>query len=91
MTLTFEKLKEALFASSVLVYPNYKKPFIVSTDTSSRAVGAVLLQLDDEGREHLIQYASRSLNEAEKNYSAFERQALGVVFALRKFRRYRFC
>ena len=72
----------------MLVYPNYGKPFIESTDASSKAVGAVLSQLDDNGREHPIHYASRNLNEAEKNYSAFEREALGIVFALKKFRHY---
>ena len=88
MQMAFEELKESLTKPPVLVYPNYGKPFIVSTDASSKAVGAVLSQLDDNGREHPIHYASRNLNEAEKNYSAFEREALGIVFALKKFRHY---
>ena len=70
MTLAVEKLKETLCTSFVLVYPNYNKTFIVSIDASSRTIGAVLSQLDGNGREDPIQYASRNLNEAEKIYSA---------------------
>ena len=88
MQAAFERLKDALTTAPVLVYPDYSKQFIVSTDASSIAVGAVLSQKDDNGREHPIHYASRSLNSAEKNYSAFERETLGVVFALKKFRHY---
>ena len=91
MILAFEKLKESLCTSSVLVYSNYKNPFIVSTDSSSIAVGAVLSQLDYDGCEHAIQYATRNVNEAEKNYSAFVREALGIVFALKNFRHYLLC
>ena len=91
MQKSFGTLKEALCTAPVLVYPDYDKPFIVSTDASSRAVGAVLSQLDDEKREHPIHYASRTLNDAEKNYSAYEREALGIIFALKKFRHYLLC
>ena len=55
MTLAYGKLKETLCASHVLLYPTYKKPFIVSTDASSRAVFAVLSQLDDDSRKRPIQ------------------------------------
>lgn len=88
MTWSFEELKESLCTPSVLVHPNYDKPFIVSTDVSSKAAGAVISQLDDDSREYPIDYASRNLNDAEKNYSAFEREALGIVFALKKFCHY---
>lgn len=61
---------------------------MVSTDASSIAVGAVLSQKDKNGRKYRIHYASRNLNSAEKNYSAFEREALGVLLALKKFHHY---
>ena len=81
----FLRLKEALTTAPVLAFPDFDLPFIVDTDASSRAVGAVLAQ-KQEGRIHPIQYASLSLNSAEKNYSACEREAVAVFFALRKFR-----
>ena len=87
----FQELKEALCVAPVLTYPDYEKPFVVSTDASSKALGAVLSQLDDNKQEHPIHYASRTLNDAEKNYSTFEREALAIVFALKKFRHYLLC
>ena len=91
MTLAFEKLKETLCTSSVVVYSNYNKPLTVSIDASSRAVGAVLSPLDENGREHPIQHARRNMNEAEKNHSAFEREALGIVLPSKKLRHYLLC
>ena len=91
MTQAFDELREAFCTSPVLEYPNYENSFIVSIEASSRAVGAVLPQLDDNGRVSTIQYASINLNEAEKNYSAFEHEALGILFALKKFRHYLLC
>ena len=91
MQKSFETLKQALTTAPVLAYPDFSKPFLVATDASSPAVGAVLSQLDENRREHPIYYASRSLNEAEKNYSTYEREGLAIVFALKKFRHYLLC
>lgn len=91
MDKAFESLKTALTTAPVLIYPDYEKPFIVATDTSNTAVGAVGSQLDEDGRENPIQYASRTSINVEKNYSAFEREASGVVLALKRFRYYLLC
>ncbi len=88
MQAAFEELKVNLTSDSALAYPDYEKPFVVCTDASSKAVGAVLSQVDEDGRDYPIHYASRALSSAESNYSAFERKALDVAFALKKFRHY---
>ncbi len=88
MQTAFQELKVKLTSAPVLAYPDYEKLFVVSTDASSKAIYAVLCQADENGRDHSIHYASRPLSSAESNYSAFERQALGVVFELKKFRHY---
>ena len=44
----------------------------------------------DDGQEHPVAYASRTLTPAEKNYSQLEKEALGVVFAVKKFHNYLF-
>ena len=75
----------------MLAYPDFTKPFLVATDASSAAVGAVLQQFDEDGREHPMYYASRSLNEAEKNYSKYERDGIAIAFTLKKFRNYFLC
>ena len=84
----FEELRVKLTSASVLSYPGSTKPFVVCTDAFSRAVGAVQSQADENGRDHPIHYASRALSAAESIYSAFDRKALSVIFALKKFRHY---
>ena len=83
----FEKLKESLTSETVLRYPNFKKPFILATDASAVALGAVLSQMVG-GMERPVAYASRQLNKAEQNYSTVERELLAVVWATSYFRCY---
>ena len=84
----FETLKKCLSTTPVLKQVDDTKPFILKTDASNYALGAVLLQGDDKTSEHPIEYASRLLTDAERNYSTTEREALAVVWALGKFRGY---
>ena len=84
----FENLRKKLCEPPVLMFPNFEKEFFVDTDVSDIALGAFLSQKDEDGRLHPCQFASRVLNPAEKNYSVCEREALAVVFALKKFRAY---
>ena len=58
--------------------------FVLRTDASMVGVGAVLLQ-EEEGRLFPVCYASRKLLDREKNYSAMERECLGIVWGVRKF------
>ncbi|GFX77408.1 retrovirus-related Pol polyprotein from transposon 297 [Trichonephila clavipes] len=70
------------------ITPKGIEPFIIRTDASSYALGAVLLQGESPTDEQPVEYASRLLSSAEKNYSTTEREALAVVWALNKFRGY---
>ncbi len=76
MQTALEQLKVKLTLAPVLAYPDYEKKFVRCTDSSSKAVGAVLFQADEDSRDHPINYASRALLSAESNYSAFERGEL---------------
>ena len=67
----------------VLAYPNFTKPFTITTDASNLAIGAVLSQ-----EQHLISIYSRSLNSAEQSYPAIEKELLAIVEACRQFRPY---
>lgn len=83
----FDELKKRLSSAPILIQPDYSKPFVLRTDASNYAIGAVLLQ--GEGKdERPIEYASRLLIPAERNYSTTEREALAVVWAVDRFRGY---
>ncbi|GFX67236.1 retrovirus-related Pol polyprotein from transposon 412 [Trichonephila clavipes] len=81
----FQTLKNCLTTPPVLKQTDGTQPYIIRTDASNYALGAVLLQ-GERSDEHPIEYASRLLTPAERNYSTTEREALVVVWALKKFR-----
>ena len=66
--MAFRKLKEALTSAPVLVYPKFgpEHEFVLETDASYEGLGAVLSQLQNDGKMHPIAYASRSLDPHEK-------------------------
>ena len=84
------KLKKKLTEAPILQYPNFEKQFIIFTDASKKGLGAVLSQLDDEKRERVIIYDSRSLIPAEKNYATTDLECLAVIWAVQKFHKYLF-
>ena len=84
----FEKLKNALTSGPVLKAPEVDKPFIVQTDACDLGIGAVLSQLDEDGEERPVAYASRKLLPRETRYSTIEKECLAIVWALKQFRIY---
>ena len=84
----FLTLKKKLLSAPVLVPPNWADPFHVYVDASLIALGCVLSQKDSRNIDHPIYFASRQLIAAEKNYTTSEREALGMIFAVQKFRHY---
>src|SRR5215213_10528082 len=84
----FDFLKQRLMEAPILQYPNFTKPFQIYTDASGTGFGAVLSQLNDEKKECVIAYASRSLNKAECNYGITDQECLAIVWAVRHFEQY---
>ena len=68
----FNTLKERLCNQPILILPDLSKPFILATDASNEAIGAVLSQIQEDD-ELPVSYLSRTLNKAEKNYSTTEK------------------
>ncbi|KAL6332453.1 hypothetical protein AAG906_008063 [Vitis piasezkii] len=83
----FDQLKQFLTTAPIVRAPNWQLPFEVMCDASDFAIGAVLGQRED-GKPYVIYYASKTLNEAQRNYTTIEKELLAVVFALDKFRAY---
>ena len=84
----FEDLKSRLMSASVLAYPNFDKDFVLETDASYVGLGAVLSQLQKNGKLHFLSYASRALSPAEKNYPVTELKTLAMVWAISHYRAY---
>ena len=80
----FLKSKEMLLNSDVLVHFNPDLPITVSADSSSYGIGAVLCHVIN-GQERPVSFISRSLSDVERRYSQLEREALALVYALKKF------
>ncbi|KAL1193559.1 putative mitochondrial protein [Cardamine amara subsp. amara] len=83
----FQKIKSALVSAPIMQPPDWDFPFKVMCDASNFAVEAVLRQRKDK-KLHAIYYASRTLDDAQKNYATTEKELLDVVFAFEKFRPY---
>ena len=87
-TKAFYKLKKRLSTALVLIPPDWNKPFEVHVDASNFAIGSVLSQKNDEGHDRPIYFSSRQLSAAEKNYLVTEREGLGLVSFVQKYRHY---
>ncbi|MDF3587763.1 Ty3/Gypsy family RNase HI domain-containing protein, partial [Enterobacter hormaechei] len=83
----FEKLRSLLSTAPILRAPDWTLPFEIMCDASDYAVGAVLGQRVDK-IPHVIYYASKTLSDAQLNYTTTEKELLAVVYALDKFRSY---
>ena len=65
----FRKLKEMIVTTPVLEFYSQTAPTTVAEDASSYRAGAVMYQVQEDGRRATIAYVSRTLTEAERRYS----------------------
>ena len=82
---SFQEIKEALISTKVLAHYDSKLQIGLARDASAVGVGAVLFHRYDDGTERPVAYASKSLTPAEKNYSQIEREALSIIYGVKKF------
>ena len=67
-----------------LAFPNFEKPFKLSTDASNFAIGGVLSQTDDlTGEDRPITFYSRWLSDTERNYSTVDKEAFSLIYGLK--------
>lgn len=84
---SFDSLRRALISAPVLAHPDFSKPFILDTDASDVAIGAVLSQVHN-GMERVIAYASRTLSKAERQYCVTRKELLAVVYFTKYYKHY---
>ncbi|GJX05012.1 reverse transcriptase domain-containing protein [Tanacetum coccineum] len=85
--LAFQTLKKKLTEAPILIALNWDQPFEIMCDASDYAIGAVLGQRIEK-HFRPIHYASKTMTEAESNYTTTEKEMLAVVYAFEKFRSY---
>lgn len=78
-----------MYSNLLLHYHDFDEPFVLTTDTSNFAIGAILTQMVN-GNEKPIAYLSRTLTKAEEKYSATAKELLAIYSAAKKFRPYRY-
>ncbi len=86
----FQKSKELLTSSRLLVHFDPKLDLILACDASAYGIGAVLAHRMPDGTEKPVGYASRTLSKAERNYSQLEKEGLSCIFGIKRFHQYLF-
>ena len=87
-TAAFDKVKRQIGSDLVLTHFHPDLPLHVASDASPYGLGAVLSHSMPDGTERPIAFASRTLTSAEQNYSQIDKEALGIVWSLKKFHTY---
>ncbi|XP_062541354.1 uncharacterized protein K02A2.6-like [Armigeres subalbatus] len=83
----FVRSKQLMVKNNLLQLYDSSKPIVVAADASPYGVGAVLSHVVD-GEEKPVIFASCTLSPAEKNYSQLHREALAIIFAVKRFHKY---
>ena len=84
----FIEVKRVLSSTDFLLHYDLSQPVVVECDASPFGVGACLLQNDRSGSLRPVAFVSRSFVAPEKNYSQIEREALAIVFAVKRLHQY---
>ena len=84
----FDHLRKCLMTTPILAFPDHSRHFMLDTDASDTGIGAILSQVQDDGGEAVIAYASRSLSRQEQRYCVTRRELLAVVEFIHHFRHY---
>ena len=85
---SFEKCKKKLISARLLVHYDNNKPLKLACDASSIGLGVVISHVMDDDSEHPIAFASRRLTKCERNYSQIEKEALSIIYGVKKFNQY---
>jgi hypothetical protein len=81
----FDTLKKALVDAPTLIRPNFKRPFCLDVDWSTRGIGAILSQ--KEGRfEKVVAYASKGLTVAQRRFHPMEGECYVLIWGIMHFR-----
>lgn len=83
-----DTLKKSLLSTNCLAHFNANSKTILTVDASPVGVGAVLSQIGEDGLERPIEFSSRTLTDTEKRYSQLDREAVAILFGVKKFHQF---
>ncbi|CAG2205409.1 Retrovirus-related Pol polyprotein from transposon 17.6 [Mytilus edulis] len=75
----FDLLKIKLKNAPILTHPNFNKEVILDTDASNVALGSVLSQRHEDGKEKVIAYVSRSMSKSDRRYCVTRKELLALL------------
>ena len=78
-------LKRKVQSMSILVFPDFNKPFLLKKDTSKEGLGAVLSQKQSDGHYHPVTFGSHSLTPSEKNYHSSKLEFLMLKWSVTEY------
>ncbi|GBG65171.1 hypothetical protein CBR_g49966 [Chara braunii] len=84
----FGALKDALVTAPILIRPDPSRQFILITDWQPEAISPILVQRGNNGKEHVIEYASRTVSDERRNDSAPQGECYVVVWGIQHFHPY---
>lgn len=84
----FQETKKLITSDELLTHYDPTRPVRLACDASPYGIGGVLSHIMKDGSERPIAFASRSLTSAERNYAQIDREALSLVWGIKKFHHY---
>ena len=72
--ITFQLIKDKFLKIVILHHPNFEQPFFLNCDASNISLRTTLYQEDENGHHLVISFASRTLNQCERNYNVTEKE-----------------
>ena len=73
-------LKELLTSETCMAHPDFSKEFFIHVDAGKLGLGAILTQMDQDGRHRVIEYASQTLTETQQKYTNPLQEGLGILW-----------
>lgn len=84
----FQKAKDQITSSEVLTHYDPKLPIYLAADASAYRIGAVISHVLPDGNEKPTSFVSRTVSTSEKKYAQLEKEALSLIFWVKKFHQY---
>jgi exodeoxyribonuclease III len=84
----FDTIRTLMTSDPILCHPDWTKKWEIHCDGCSHGLGAVLVNVDNDGTEHTVAYASRTTTATEKRYDQYKLELLALHWAIQTFRPY---